>query len=144
ALYWRAFALQRLGGTSNIRAAVQALELQKEKYPKAATATSGEASALMTRLNGRLARSGDSDAAMAIAEIATSAASIGAAVAEAVAPMAATVGAEVAREMSAAAPEIRAEVARGMAEAQRELASTRRAYGTSRRGDRDDVPPGCE
>lgn len=145
ALYWRAFALQRVGGTSNIREAVKALEVQKEKYPKAATLASGEASALMTRLNGRLARSGDSDAAMAIAEIATAAASIGAAVAEAVGPMAATVSAEVARELATAAPEIRAEMAREMAEVQRDLASTRRAYGTSmRRGDRDDVPAGCE
>jgi HEAT repeat protein len=159
ALYWRAFALQRVGGTSNIREAVRALEVQKEKYPKAATLVSGEAGALMTRLNGRLARSGDSDAAMAIAEIASAAASIGAAVAEAVGPMAATVSAEVAREMAAVAPEIRAEMAREMAavapeiraemaremaEVQRDLASTRRAYGTSRRGDRDDVPAGCE
>jgi HEAT repeat protein len=149
ALYWQAFALQRLGGTGDIRAAVRALETQKEKYPKSATFTSGESSALLTRLNGRLARGGDSDAAMAIAEMAAAAASMGTAVAEAVAPFAAGVANEVAREMARMAPEIQAEVAREMAAASREVAEASRAmYGSNTRGvrrsSRDEIPAGCE
>jgi HEAT repeat protein len=143
ALYWQAFALQRFGGTNEVRDAVRALERQKEEYPQSATYTSGESAALMTRLNGRLARSGDSEAAMAIAEIATSVAAFGATVAAEVVP---AINAEVARAM----PEIQAEVAREMAAASREMsAATREAARTSylrssRNGRSSDIPPGCE
>lgn len=143
ALYWQAFALQRFGGTNEVRDAVRALERQKEEYPQSATYTSGESAALLTRLNGRLARGGDSDAAMAIAEIAASAATLGATVAAEVMP---AVSAELARAM----PEVQAEVAREMAAASREMsAATREAARTSylrssRNGRGGDIPPGCE
>lgn len=87
ALYWQAFALQRIGGSSEIRRAVVALEMQKEKYPKAATYESGESTALLTRLNGRLARTGDASAAAAISEMATAAAMAGVDAAVRVMPM---------------------------------------------------------
>jgi HEAT repeat protein len=159
ALYWQAFALQRVGGSSDIRTAVRALEMQKEKYPRSATYVSGESSALLTRLNGRLARAGDPEAAVAIAELAEVAAQAGLAVAAEVAPM-------VAAEISAAMPEIRREVAeatREATEAARESRARDRerlerdAYGQSMRGAMsrgssnqgrssrgDEIPPGCE
>lgn len=149
ALYWQAFALQRFGGTNEVRDAVRALERQKEKYPQSATYASGEAGALLTRLNGRLARSGDSDAAMAIAEIAASAATMGAAVAANVVPgVMPIVSAELARVM----PEVQAEVAREMAAASREMSAATREMavatttgrGPQMRYGRNDIPPGCE
>ncbi len=141
ALYWQAFALQRLGSSSDLRRGVRALEMQKEKYPKAATYASGESSALLTRLNGRLARTGDADAAAMIAELAASAASIGVGVAESVLPA-------VAAELERARPEIERELARarpemerGLAEMQRELSELRRdGFGRNR----SEIPPECE
>lgn len=152
ALYWQAFALQRTGGSSEVRRAVRALEEQRSKYPQSATYTSGESSALLTRLNGRLARSGDAEAAAAISEVAVLAAG---AAAEAVAAVAPIVEAEVAR----AAPQIRADVERGLAEAQAGVASTdreraalaREAALRSREASRirsgrgnNEIPAGCE
>ncbi|MES2524549.1 MAG: HEAT repeat domain-containing protein [Gemmatimonadota bacterium] len=55
--YWEAFALQRLGGETNLRAAKDALAWQQKQFPKAATA--GDATVLATRIDGVLARSGD-------------------------------------------------------------------------------------
>jgi HEAT repeat protein len=52
--YWEAFALQRLGGEANLRAAREALALQQREYPKAATR--GDATALGTRIDGQLGR----------------------------------------------------------------------------------------
>ncbi len=139
ALYWEAFALQRVGRTSDLRRAVRALERQKADYPRAATYTSGESSTLLTRLNGRLARSGDYEAAASVAEVAAQIAEI----------TTATVGtalAEAAREMERARPEIQ----RGLAEVERELARTRGAMARGLvEGERDgrrsrDVPPECE
>ncbi|MCE9601885.1 MAG: HEAT repeat domain-containing protein [Gemmatimonadetes bacterium] len=130
ALYWEAFALQRLGRQSDLRRAVVALERQKEDYPKATTHVSGESSALLARVNGRLARAGDHDAAIAVTDMASS---IAEATVLGVADALASVGAELAR----AEPEMR----RGLAEARRGLAEAR----MDARGDRDaDVPPGCE
>lgn len=153
ALYWQAFALQRAGNTSDVRRAVRALEEQREKYAQSATYTSGEASALMTRLNGRLARSGDAEAAAAISEVAVMAAGAAAEAIAAVAPI-------VQEEMTRMAPEIRAEVARELAAARAELGTTERgraemareAARMSRdasrmrggRGGNDDIPAGCE
>ena len=134
ALYWEAFALQRVGGQGDLRRAATALERQRVEYPKAATFASGESAALLTRVNGRLARRGDSEAAAYVSEIA-------AAIADA------TV-AGVGQAMSAAASELARvgpEVERGLAEAAREMAqgSARIARG-SRGGRSDDIPPGCE
>jgi HEAT repeat protein len=146
ALYWQAFALQRSGSGSDLRGAVRALELQRERYAQSATFVSGESSALMTRVNGRLARTGDAEAAVAIAEIATAAAQMGAAVATEVMPLVAEelarVGPEIQREVAQAMREATSEVAREAREASRSARSAAAVQG-GRRG-RDEVPPGCE
>ena len=72
AYYWQAFALYRLGGEPRLRDALEALRIQGERYPKAAT--KGDARALERRIQGELARQGDSDAAEAVAEAAAEAA----------------------------------------------------------------------
>jgi TolA-binding protein/HEAT repeat protein len=59
--YWQAFALYRSGSDDNLRAARTALKAQADRYPKATT--SRDARALLTRVQGELARRGDSDAA---------------------------------------------------------------------------------
>lgn len=61
AFYWEAFALYRLGGTENLRAAITRLDEQGRQHPRAGTR--GDANALATRIRGSLAREGDSDAA---------------------------------------------------------------------------------
>lgn len=163
ALYWQAFALQRIGGNGDLRDAVRALEQQKEKYPRAGSITSGESAALMTRLNGRLARSGDSDAAMHIAEAAAElGAQIAAEMGPAVAAITATAtvdataevirqGPEMQRAMAAAQREAQREMqragpemARAMAEAQRGAALAGAAAGRGGRYSASDIPPGCE
>ena len=58
--YWEAFALQRLGTQTDLNKALEALEMQQEKFPRAATR--GDASALRTRIEGQLARNGDQTA----------------------------------------------------------------------------------
>jgi HEAT repeat protein len=72
AMYWHAFALYRLGGTSNLRTALARLDRQAEEYP--AAATRGDARTLATRISGELARGGDARAAERIAAAAASAA----------------------------------------------------------------------
>lgn len=66
ALYWEAFALYRTGDDDALRDALEALELQREEYPDAATR--GDAAALETRIEGELARLGDADAAERVSE----------------------------------------------------------------------------
>ena len=61
ALYWQAYALYRLGGTSELKSAAKALKAHKDKYPK--SATRGDADALATRIDGALARQGDAGSA---------------------------------------------------------------------------------
>jgi HEAT repeat protein len=61
AFYWRAFSLYRLGGSSQLRDGLAALRIQRERFPKAATR--GDAAALERRIQGELARRGDSQAA---------------------------------------------------------------------------------
>jgi HEAT repeat protein len=56
--YWEAFALQRLGNESDLRAARDALAWQMKEFPKAATR--GDATTLATSIDGALARRGDS------------------------------------------------------------------------------------
>ena len=144
ALYWEAFALQRIGRSSDLRRAVRALERQKVDYPKAATYASGESSTLLARVNGRLARSGDSEAAQSVAELAGSVAEL-------------TAGA-VQTALTAAAAElerVRPELQRELAEVQRELAQTGREMSARERemaqrerersrGRSGDLPQGCE
>ena len=65
AYYWRAFSLYRVGGTAQLRAALQALDTQRDRFPKAAT--KGDANALSRRVQGELARQGDPEAAAQVA-----------------------------------------------------------------------------
>jgi HEAT repeat protein len=71
ALYWRAFALYRRGGTDDLHDALSSLDDQRSRYPKAATR--GDASALETRIRGELAKRGEAQAAAEIHKAADSA-----------------------------------------------------------------------
>jgi HEAT repeat protein len=71
AYYWNAFALYRIGGTSQLHAALDALAAQRESHPRAATR--GDAQALERRIEGELARRGDQDAAIRVARAAEAA-----------------------------------------------------------------------
>ncbi|GAB1344214.1 HEAT repeat domain-containing protein [Gemmatimonas sp.] len=73
--YWEAFALQRLGGETNLRLAQDALGLQQRDYPRAATR--GDAAALNARIEGMLGRRGDAVAAQNVRGRAERAASDG-------------------------------------------------------------------
>lgn len=64
ALYYRAFALYRAGGTEELRTAVAALKAQQERYPEAAS--DPDAATLRTRLYAALAARGDAEAATAL------------------------------------------------------------------------------
>ena len=75
ALYWQAFALQRIGGDDNLRKARSALRVQLTTYPKASTRS--DAAALFTRIDGMLARSGDQEAIASLADRARNATSDG-------------------------------------------------------------------
>jgi HEAT repeat protein len=66
--YWQAFAMSRDGSRSRLRRALELLTEQGKTHAAAATVKSGEARTLATRLRGQLARSGDADAAEAVAE----------------------------------------------------------------------------
>jgi len=72
ALYYEAFARYRAGGSRNLRAALAALDAQRQRYAQAATR--GDAAALATRIRGELARGGDAAAAEAVADGARAAA----------------------------------------------------------------------
>jgi TolA-binding protein len=77
ALYWQAFALYRAGGERDLREAMVALRKQREQFPKAAT--QGDAATLERRIQGELARRGDSEAAAQVAEAASNAGYVSAA-----------------------------------------------------------------
>lgn len=66
ALYWKAFALYRVGGNDALREALSALDDQRERYPDAATRR--DADALAVRIRGALAQGGDADAAQRVYE----------------------------------------------------------------------------
>jgi len=59
--YWQAFALYRAGSDDNLRDARTALKAQADRYPKATTTR--DARVLLRRVQGELARRGDSEAA---------------------------------------------------------------------------------
>ncbi|MBW8772444.1 MAG: HEAT repeat domain-containing protein [Gemmatimonadetes bacterium] len=59
-LYWEAFALYRLGGTTNLRTARERLKTQEQDFPRAATRR--DAGSLRVRIERDLARVGDSEA----------------------------------------------------------------------------------
>lgn len=69
ALYWQAFALYRIGGSAELRSALDALEQHRAKYPGARNRA--DAASLTTRITGALAARGD---AAAIATLRTTAA----------------------------------------------------------------------
>ena len=66
ALYWRAFALYRGGGESELRDALRALASQRSRYPKAAT--TADAKALEVRIQGQLAQQGDAPSAVEVSK----------------------------------------------------------------------------
>lgn len=66
ALYWQAFSLVRVGDTADLRRARRALVEQKEKFPKASTRE--DADALLYRIDGALAKKGDSEASRRLTE----------------------------------------------------------------------------
>ncbi len=59
-LYWEAFALYRLGGTTNLRVARERLKTQETSFPRAATRR--DAGSLRVRIERDLARIGDAEA----------------------------------------------------------------------------------
>ena len=64
ALYWQAFALYRIGGTDDLKAALVSLETLRTKFPSAKTQS--DAATLTTRIRGRLAERGDPAARRAL------------------------------------------------------------------------------
>lgn len=68
ALYWEAFARYKVGGDDNLRTALERLEVQRERFPKAATA--GDARTLVVRIKGKLAEGGDASSAESVTAIA--------------------------------------------------------------------------
>jgi HEAT repeat protein len=69
AAYYQAFSLFRIGGTTELREALAALEASKAKYPNARSKT--EATNLATRIRGVLAQRGDAQAAAELARTAS-------------------------------------------------------------------------
>jgi HEAT repeat protein len=65
ALYWQAFALYRIGNALSLRAALEALTAQQNRYPQAAAR--GDAAVLAARIRGELARRGDAKSAARVA-----------------------------------------------------------------------------
>lgn len=68
AAYYQAFSLFRIGGTTELREALAALEASREKYPN--SRSKAEQSTLITRIQGALARRGDAQAAAALSRTA--------------------------------------------------------------------------
>jgi HEAT repeat protein len=60
--YWEAYARYKQGSSEDLREARRLLQLQAERYPKAATAS--DRSSLLAQVNGKLARQGDAGAAV--------------------------------------------------------------------------------
>lgn len=69
ALYYRAYALYRSGSESDLREARRSLESQRSRFPKAATTS--DASTLVVRINGALAKRGDASSAEAVSRAAS-------------------------------------------------------------------------
>jgi HEAT repeat protein len=69
ALYYRAYALYRLGGESELRAALSALDEEQSRFPTAGTIN--DAKELAIRIRGSLAQRGDVNSAVAVTTAAT-------------------------------------------------------------------------
>jgi HEAT repeat protein len=67
ALYWEAFALQRLGGKKHLREAAEVLELQVSRHRE--SATYNDAAGLLYRIYGKLAQQGDARSAQRLTEL---------------------------------------------------------------------------
>jgi HEAT repeat protein len=67
AYYWQAFALYKVGTEGDLKTARALLERQRRSFPNAATVESDESASLLTRVNGLLARAGNSGPAEDIA-----------------------------------------------------------------------------
>lgn len=68
AFYWEAYAQYRRGGQESLRAALALLEEQERTHPSATTRRDGDARSLETRIRGELARRGDAESAVVVAE----------------------------------------------------------------------------
>ena len=66
ALYWQAFALYRVGATTDLKQALGVLDDQRTRYPQAAAES--EVTSLTTRVVGALAARGDSEASKRLRE----------------------------------------------------------------------------
>ncbi len=70
ALYWQAFALYRIGGTTELRQALASLETRRTQHPNARSES--DAATLTARIRGALAARGDARASAALARSAES------------------------------------------------------------------------
>ena len=134
ALYWEAFALYRLGGTTNLRVARERLKTQESDFPRAGTRP--DAGSLRVRVERDLSRLGDSEARAWLDSQGASAA----AAAEPVEPVTPATPATSATPAVASAREA-ARAARDLARSEASLARGARA------GSRDDdhsAPAGCD
>lgn len=109
--YWEAFNRYRTGDTSDLQRALESLEVQRQRYARAATRENGDAEALAARIRGQLAQRGDEEAARALVVVAQEAAGVAmgpalAAAQEAIASM--DVQAITAEAMAAAGEAVRA------------------------------------
>jgi HEAT repeat protein len=69
AMYWQAFSLYRIGGSTELREALTILETQRTRFP--GSRTLADAATLSTRIRGALASRGDAAAAAQIARTAS-------------------------------------------------------------------------
>ncbi|NIP83349.1 MAG: hypothetical protein GWM90_30630, partial [Gemmatimonadetes bacterium] len=131
--YWEAFNRYRLGDTSELRRALELLDLQEDRYEGASTRENGDALSLRTRIRGMLARRGDETSARTIVAAANELAGLGA-----------RIGAEVAARMEIVAEEM---AARGeiMAEELAAMAEHGVAIGAAMGGSlgTEDLPQEC-
>ena len=68
ALYWRAFALYKIGGESDLREALRALDAERLRFAKARTIS--DADELSVRIRGALAKRGDASSAETVTNVA--------------------------------------------------------------------------
>ncbi len=139
-LYWEAFALYRLGGTTNLRVARERLRTQELDFPRAATQR--DAGSLRVRVERDLARVGDSEAqAWLDSQGAIAEASADEAVITDAAPATAARGAASSRAASAAAA-ASARAARDGARAARPAIAG--AHAGRHSGEDETAPAGCD
>lgn len=127
ALYWEAFALYRLGGSTNLRVARERLKTQETDFPRASTRA--DAGSLRVRVERDLARVGDAEARAWLDE------------------QGSTLGAAVAGESGNAAVVAGSDEAAAEARAARDEARAAARAGRATRNEGrgvNDVPAGCD